>query len=55
MDDDNRCATGSWPGQSQCVNPVAEDPFCFTCWLSIGDMGPDCDCPGCAVYFKAIS
>lgn len=52
--DDTRCATGSWPGQSQCVNEAAEDPFCFTCWLSIAGMAPDCDCPGCVVYFEAI-
>jgi len=55
-DSPTRCITGSWPGQNQCVSD-AEGPdylFCFTCWLSVAGMGPDCGCDGCAIYFEAI-
>lgn len=47
-----RCASGSWPGQSQCENPAADDVFCWECWLAVHDETGEtsCSCAACAAY-----
>lgn len=55
-DSQTRCASGSWPGESQCEREAAgpDYVFCVECWADIFDLGTGCGCIGCAAYFKVI-